>query len=226
MSSRSRSWGWDRDWRQHRRLQSLERRGVPADRDRRSCIGGTCDACLSKRHRELVAIRRLPAPARRGAQCAARSVASRGCVDQHDTRYRRRRDRKPAVRERRLPVRIEQSDVPRAASDGGRRCAGRSAGCRGELCVVVTQAGPGDHHHRPADLVEWHAVHCRGRQPAWLQRYGGHTAGGLGTARELSHRVRRPAARPAFIDDRGHHRPSHERLPECPRPKRSSALSP
>ena len=81
------------------------------------------------------------------------------------TRYRRRRYRKPAVRERRLPFRIEQSDFPRTGSDGGRRCAGRSAGCGGELCVVVTQAGRGDHHHRPADLVEWHAVHRRGREP-------------------------------------------------------------
>ena len=148
--------------------------------------------------------------------CATRSVASRWCVDQHETRYRRRRHRKPAVRERRLPFRIEQSDFPRTGPDGGRRCAGRSAGCGGELCVVVTQAGRGDHHHRPADLVEWHAVHRRGREPAWLQRYAGHAAGGLGTVRELSHRVRRPAARPAFIDDREHHRPSHERLLECP----------
>ena len=75
-------------------------------------------------------------------------------------------------------------------------------------------------------LVEWHAVHRRGREPAWLQRYAGHAAGGLGTARELSHRLRRPAARPAFIDDREHRRPGHERRTRMPRPKRSSALSP
>ena len=137
-----------------------------------------------------VAIRRLRAACATAArsQRSKRRFAMRASVSTRPG-SRGRRHRKPAVRERRIPCRIEQPDLLGRALTAADDVAGRSAGGGGELCVVVAQAGRGDHHHRPADLVEWHAVHRRGREPAWLQRYGGHAAGGLGAVGELSHRA-------------------------------------